>query len=247
MSRSSLCFVLPLALVACLDDDPSPASGPPSPSEAELDALCAGRVHTETESAAIAAQERVDGIAGRLAERESELARLEQEMRNDDKRAKSAKAERDRLAAEVRSLQGELSTAARERDTARSELVATLRQLDARIAEAEEARAEASTQRARAERGEWTTFVAQAKTQICDRGTRKRHAKCHDAVDQALSGTLRTRFDACTQSEQAAPELRHLDKGATLPAFAERLPDDRAFTTKGWAVVFCDPALPETE
>ena len=41
------------------------------------------------------------------------------------------------------------------------------------------------------------------------------------------------------------PELRQLTKDDALPEFAERIPDDRAFTQKGWAIVFCDPELPE--
>ena len=39
--------------------------------------------------------------------------------------------------------------------------------------------------------------------------------------------------------------LRQLEKGDSLPAFAERLPDDNKFTKKGWVIVFCDPTLPE--
>ena len=41
-----------------------------------------------------------------------------------------------------------------------------------------------------------------AKTRICDRGTRKRHARCHDAVEAALTGPLRSRFETCTTSAQ---------------------------------------------
>ena len=246
MPLSRWMLVPMLVLGACMDEPLSPPP-PAAPTDAELDAVCADRVSSSAESAAIAAQDRVDGIASRLSDREAELARLEQEMRNDDKRAKAAKAERDRLAGEVDALQKELSGAEKARDTARSELVATLRQLDQKMAEAEAARAEADQQRSRAERGEWSAFVSGAKTQICDRGTRKRHARCHEAVESALSGPMRGRFDACTASEQAVPELRQLGKNDPLPEFGERIPDDRAFTSKGWAVVFCDPSLPEVE
>jgi chromosome segregation ATPase len=246
MLRAVRPWLLCVPMVACFNDSPSPASAP-QPTPADLDALCAARVETGAESAALAAQERVDSIAQRLSDREGELARLEQEMRNDAKRAKAAKAERDRIQGEVDSLRKTLGDAEKDRDKARSELVATLKQLDSKIAEAEAAKQDAQRQRERAEQGEWAAFVASAKNDICDRGTRKRHDRCHEAVETALTGELRARFDACTASEQAAPELRQLDKDGPLPEFAERIPDDRAFTQKNWAIVFCDPALPETE
>jgi len=232
---------------ACSDEGPSTVSPSTAPAEVDLEQLCAARVASSTESAAIEAQDRVDGIADRLAAREAELTRLEAEMRNDDKRAKAAKSERARLVDEISGLKGTLSEAEKTRDDARAELVATLKQLDTQIEAAEKARQDADHQRARAQRGEWSAFMSDAKNRICDRGSRKRHARCHDAVESALAGSLRGRFEACTQGEQAVPELRHLDKGDALPDFAEPIPDDRAFTTKGWAVVFCDPDLPEPE
>jgi len=246
MSRAGL-LTLALLLAGCDDDGPTAVAPSPAQQAPDLDTLCAERVASTTESAAIEAQERVDGIAGRLAEREAELTRLEAEMRNDDKRAKASAAERSRLQDEIKGLKGTLSQAEKTRDDARAELVATLKQLDAQIEAAAQAREDAEHQRARAQRGEWSAFVSDAKTRICDRGTRKRHARCHEAVEGALAGPMRGRFEACTASEQAVPELRRLEKGDELPEFAERIADDRAFTTKGWAVVFCDPALPETE
>ncbi len=236
-----------LVAFACSDEGPSAVVTPAAPAEVDLDTLCADRIASSSESAAIEAQDRVNGIAERLAERESELTRLEAEMRNDDKRTKASKAEQARLVDEIRGLKGTLNEAETARDAARAELVSTLKQLDTQIEAAEKARQEATHQRARAQRGEWTAFVSDAKTRVCDRGSRKRHARCHDAVASALVGPFRERFEACTQHEQAVPELRQLDKGDPLPEFAERVPDDRAFTTKGWAVVFCDPALPETD
>lgn len=236
-----------LFTVGCHNDDPAPLSPTPSATPEDLDALCAERVASSTESAAIDAQGRVDGIAARLSEREAELTRLEAEMRNDDKRAKATAAERSRLVDEIKGLKGSLDLAEKSRDDARAELVATLKQLDTQIEAAQQARQDADQQRVRAQRGEWSAFVSDAKTRICDRGTRKRHARCHDAVEAALAGPLRGRFEACTASAQAVPELRQLEKGSPVPEFAERIPDDRAFTAKGWVVVFCDPELPETD
>ena len=236
-----------VALIGCHDEESISTSSTPSTAEPDLDKLCAERVASTTESAAIEAQERVDGIAARLSEREAELSRLEAQMRNDDKRTKAAAAERTRLVDEIKDLQGSLDEAQVARDSARAELVATLKKLDTQIEAAARAREDADLQRARAEKSEWSAFVLDAKTRICDRGTRKRHARCHEAVESALSGPLRSRFETCTTSAQAMPELRQLNKDEPVPEFAERITDDRAFTTKGWAIVFCDPALPETE
>ncbi len=242
-------------MAACFSDDPAPsspsqrspapASAAGAPTDADLDRLCAARVSSSVESAALAAQERVDDLATQLASKEDELLRLEQEGRNDEKRAKAAEGERRRLADEISAIKGQLGQAETERDSARSELVATLRKLDQQMAETEQAREEAASQRARADRSEWSAFVSDAKTRICDRGSRKRHARCHDAVESALSGDFKGRFEACIGTKQAAPELRSLEKDAPLPNFAERVPDDKDFTTKGWMVVFCDPSLPE--
>jgi chromosome segregation ATPase len=243
--KLSIWTILPCIIsLACTDSSPDRIPDR-APSEADLDALCAERVSSGTESAALSAQARVDTIADRLAAREAELGRLEQAINNDAKRAAASKAERERLKGEVDTLQQELGSAEQARDTARSQLVVTLKTLDAKIAETQAARADARRQRTRAEQGEWAAFLARSQNTICDRGSRKRHVRCHEAVETALSGPLKARFDRCTQSEQAVPELRQLDKEDALPAFAETIPDDRSFTRKGWAIVFCDPNLPE--
>ena len=81
--------------------------------------------------------------------------------------------------------------------------------------------------------------------QICDRGTRKRHAKCHAAVDEALSAKQNEHFTMCVDTYQAVPVLKKTDRGAQIPVHAEWLPDDNKFTRKGWYISFCDPTLPE--
>jgi len=132
-----------------------------------------------------------------------------------------------------------------ERDVLRVELKQTLRDLDRQIVQTEKYKEKAKEYKEKSTVNLWSSFQNGAKVEICDRGTRKRHAKCHESVEAALSASIRTRFSTCVDTYQAVPELRQLEKGEAMPAFSETLPDDNKFTKKGWIIVFCDPTLPE--
>ena len=237
------------AVIACMDGEQSgeapPPAACPAPSAAELEKLCG---QTPAVSDALARAERaaaeLDTLSGQLSKAEAELAELEAAARSDQKRAAADEKKRKELAAQVEELKGKMGEVERERDSAKAELVATIQRLDAQTAKTEEALAEAEAQRARATGNHWQAFGAEAKVTICDRGGKRRHDKCHEAVTEALR-PLADRFMACVDSGQAAPELRPLDKDAALPAHAVRLPSNARFTNDGWAVVFCDPTLPE--
>ncbi|MFM2247204.1 MAG: hypothetical protein RL071_3278 [Pseudomonadota bacterium] len=235
--------------VACMDGElPGEAPAPaecPKPSAAELEKLC-GQTPAVSDaiSRAEKAQAELGTLGAQLSKAEAELAELEAAARNDQKRAASDEKKRKELAAQVEQLKGKIGEVEAERDSAKAELVATIQRLDAQTAKTEEALAEAEAQRARATGNHWQAFGAEAKVTICDRGGKRRHDKCHEAVTEALR-PLTDRFKGCIDSGQAAPELRPLDKDAPLPAHAERLPSNARFTKDGWAVVFCDPTLPE--
>jgi hypothetical protein len=245
----ALC-ALPFA-AACLDgEEPSAGRGAPvaecpPPTAAELEKLCGQTASTQDAlSRAEAAQASLNSLSGELSQAEAALAELEAAGRNDAKRAAADKKKREELEGQISALKGKISTVEGERDAAREELVATVARLDAQVAKTEEAEAEAEVQRGRATGNQWQAFSAEAKLTICDRGGKRRSDKCHDAVTEALR-PHGARFKACVDSGQAAPELRPLDKDAPLPTHAERLPSNARFSKDGWAVVFCDPALPE--
>lgn len=236
---------------ACLDgEEPAggraqPAAACPPPTAAELEELCTQAPSTQDAlSRAEAAQASLNSLSGELSQAEAALAELEAAARTDAKRAAADQKKRQELEGQISALKGKITEVEVQRDAAREELVATIARLDAQVAKTEAAVAEAEAQRARATGNQWQAFSAEAKLTICDRGGKRRSDKCHDAVTEALR-PHGARFKSCIDSGQAAPELRPLDKDAQLPAHAERLPSNARFSKDGWAVVFCDPALPE--
>ncbi len=220
-------------------------------SDEELAELCADETRDER-TALTSAQSTVDTLQEQLAQRESELETLRAQA--DKNRARQAAASRewremeDRLAQqeqEIDDLTMRLAMAEAERDEALVELKATVEALNVQIKETESARKVARKYRRQSVRNLWAAFVAESKVAICDRGSRKRHAKCHSAVDEALGAQVKDRFTHCVNSNQATPALVKGDKKADLPRFAVMLSEDNRFTNKGWYIQFCDPTLPE--
>ena len=213
-------------------------------SEEDLAKLC--EVLTEDEKTkVVAAQERVVTLREELEAKEAALAEYKAKEITDEKRRKAAAAKWREMEADLESLRSQLQVAEQERDTLRVELKQTLRDLDRQIAQTQAYKEKAKEYKEKSTVNLWGAFSNGAKVDICDRGTRKRHAKCHDAVEAALSPRIRDKFTLCVDSYQAVPELRKLEKGDPMPAHAESLPDDTKFTRKGWVIVFCDPTLPE--
>jgi len=213
-------------------------------SEEDLAKLC--EVLTDDEKTKVVqAQERVVTLREELEAKEAALAEYKAKEITDEKRRKAAAAKWREMEAELESLRSKLQVAEQERDTLRVELKQTLKDLDRQIAQTQAYKEKAKEYKEKSTVNLWSSFSNGAKVEICDRGTRKRHAKCHEAVEAALSQRMRDKFTTCVDTYQAVPELRKLEKGDAMPAFAETLPDDNKFTRKGWVIVFCDPTLPE--
>jgi predicted nucleic acid-binding Zn-ribbon protein len=244
IAASFFSFLAGAGLVYALLPGPPPAQECPTAEAPNLDALCAGRT-PDAASAAQAAQAQVQTLSAELATKEAELAaaRADAEKSTDAKDAASAKAKK--LEAEIGALKGKLSEATSERDRLVAELRDTLVKLDEANAAATAAQGEVRDVRAQNTGERWSRFVAEAKVELCEKGTVKRHETCHEAVAAAFDAKLRDRYVACVNSRQATPSLGQLEKGQSLPAFAVALPDDKAFTSKGWYVLLCDPTLPE--
>lgn len=219
--------------------------------EEELLEICAELVE-DGETKAMKAQRRVSDLQAQLAEREAALAEMKaQDIEDEEKRKKAVKRWRE-MEAEIERLTEELSTAEVERDQLRTELKQTLVELDKQIAETKKFKQKAKVYRRKAihykaesTRNLWSGFVSNAKLEICDRGGKKRHEKCHESVAMAFNEDIEERFVECVDTYQAKPELRQLEKNEAMPSFAQALPDDNKFTKKGWVIVFCDPTLPE--
>ncbi len=219
--------------------------------EEELLEICSELVE-DGQTKAMKAQERVADLQSQLAEREAALAELKaQDIKDEAKRKAAAKRWRE-MEAEIEQLTTELAEAETERDQLRTELKETLVQLDKQIAETKKFKQKAKVYRRKAihykaesTRNLWNGFVSNAKLEICDRGGKKRHENCYDAVSMAMTSDIEARFVECVDTYQAKPELRQLEKKEAMPSFAQALADDNKFTKKGWVVVFCDPTLPE--
>lgn len=205
--------------------------------EAELRMLAEDFVKTEAERAndAIA---RVTALQAELAAKEAELAKL----KGDKQKTAAA---RSRLNDEVAFLRVQLAQAEEEREALRKELQQTVKELDFQIAQSKKFKRKAKRYKMESTTNLWSAFLANAKITICNRGTKRRHEKCHAAVDEALANAMRARFTVCVDTYQSVPVLKQAEKGTALPRYGVKLSEDNKFTKKGWYVLFCDPTLPE--
>ncbi len=211
----------------------------------ELAELCSENVKPEREKL-MDAQATVEGLQTELQARETELAAYKLQAEEDEARKEGAIRRWRAMEAEIEQLKADLSIAETERDDLMVELKDTIYKLEVQIQETRVAKAEARFYKNEATVNLWAAFSADAKVEICDRGTRKRHEKCHEAVNATIR-SYRERFVECVESWQAVPMLVQGDKRRReeLAPYAEWLDEDDRFTKKGWYVQFCDPTLPE--
>lgn len=211
----------------------------------ELMALCSDQVKDERASL-MDAQTKVVDLQSKLDQREQELAEMKKQDEKDASRRAAASQKMKDMEAEIASLRGQLAQAEKERDDLVVELKDTVRKLEVQIKETEVQRERADKYKAESHENLWSSFSAEAKVDICDRGTRRRHDKCHEAVEEALAAQdIKTRFIACVDTNQATPTLVQGDRKTVLPANAVWMNEDSRFTDNGWYVQFCDPTLPE--
>ena len=149
------------------------------------------------------------------------------------------------MEAEIEDLKIRLEEAETERDQLLNELKLTVLALDEQIVKTEQAKEVARVYKRKSVENLWAAFSAEAKLKICDRGSKRRHLKCHDAVDTALNVLVQDRFQECVNTFQATPLLLQAEKDEDLPMFAETLDDENRFLKKGWYIQYCDPTLPE--
>lgn len=233
------------------DDEPPPPAPLPPPqvvkeqlTEAELVEICKELMEDGTTKAQ-KAQARVEELSTELAEKEARLAEFEAKELADEKKRAAAAEKWKAMKAEVEELRSKLGSAEAERDQVRTELKVALRELDKQIAETNKFKAKAKEYKEQSTTNLWSSFQNGAKVEICDRGTKRRHEKCHEAVEAALTPAIQEKFKLCVDNYQATPLLKQLEKGEAMPQHAVTLADDNKFTKKGWIIVFCDPTLPE--
>lgn len=210
----------------------------------EIASLCKDEVEPERK-ALLQAHERVKSLESDIAAREKEIADYKAKAEKDAAGREAAKKKWQAMEQEVASLRVQLASAQQEREQIMTELQTTIKQLNTEIKARQKAEALAQHFKTESTSNLWSAFGANAKVEICDRGTRKRHERCHEAVEAAML-PFQDKFKTCVDSYQAVPVLKQTEKKSDpLPAFAERLADDNKFTNKGWYIIFCDPSLPE--
>ena len=210
--------------------------------EEELAHLCAGSVQ-EHKTGILDLQKKVKGLQSTLAEKEKELDTLQKK-----KSSPSVSKRQKELESELATLRIQLAATEQERDSLRKELKQTLTKLDKQIRETKKYKAKAKKYKRQSVENLWKAFVADAKVQGCDRGSRKRHEKCWAAFNQVLAeGTVhQQRFMTCVNTYQAVPVLRKAKLFEKLPSFASWVSGEKnqGKFIKGWYILFCDPSLP---
>lgn len=182
----------------------------------------------------IEAQERVENLRGEIEQKEAEIASLEVRARENA----SLRDELEKRKRELSSLESALQTAEQQREELVEKLKTAIKEVSVAREQTRVARREVLSVR-------WEDFVSDAQLNICERGTRRRLDKCHDAVEAAFTPDRERRYRECVRTQQAVPELHEAERGQDdLPAFAEWVDEDSRFT-RGWYILFCDPTLPE--
>ena len=113
----------------------------------------------------------------------------------------------------------DMLSAEEEREALRKELKQTIKELDFQVAQSQKYKRKAKRYKMESTTNLWSAFLANAKVKICDRGSRKRHEKCHVAVEEALSSQIRSRFTVCVDTYQSVPVLKQVAKSDTIPIF----------------------------
>lgn len=229
--------------IVTLNSQVEPTGEMPTFSEEELSHLCAGTVQ-EHKTGILDLQKKVTGLQSTLEEKEKELDALQAKQ---EKGAGVSKRQKE-LESELATLRIQLAATEQERDSLRSELKQTLGKLDRQIRETKKYKAKAKKYKRQSVENLWKAFVADAKVQGCDRGSRKRHEKCWAAFNGVLTegSNHHQRFMTCVNTQQAVPVLRKAKMFEKLPSFATWLSGDKntGKFIKGWYILFCDPSLP---
>ena len=213
--------------------------------EEELARLCAGNVQEHKEGI-LDLQSKVKGLQSTLEEKEKELEDLRKEAKKGDSPQISKR--QKELESELATLRVQLAATEQERDALRTELKQTLTKLDTQIRETKKYKAKAKKYKRRSVQNLWKAFVADAKVQGCDRGSRRRHEKCWAEFNSVLNDESphQQRFMTCVNTYQAVPVLRKAKLFEKLPSFATWLSGEKnkGKFIKGWYILFCDPSLP---
>lgn len=217
---------------------------PRSPTADELSQACAPAVEAVQDDLTTA-QVRVADLERESATRAARVNELEEKIARGAEAGKALRAELAQAKAALAETQEQLKIAEQEKERLLVELTETKQELQDTRVELVETREERDLAREDALANRWSTFLADAQIEICEKGNRKKLGACRETVLATLGGDARRdRFAHCIRSGQAQPMVHELLKDTELPQFAEMM-DEEAKQVKGWYVEYCDPTLPE--
>jgi hypothetical protein len=211
----------------------------------DLEALCAELTDTEKNNVLVV-QAEVKSLQEQVGEREAELLKLKGKIKNAEIGRGAAKKRWEELEKAIALLQVKLAAAEQERDELKVELQSTLKELNIQVKLTKKYKSKAKKYKRESTENLWSAFQAEAKVSGCDRGTKRRHGKCHESFDLAMTPKLKERFRNCVDTYQAVPVLKKKKKNEVLPGFSVYLNDESRFT-EDWYIIFCDPTLPEAK
>jgi hypothetical protein len=193
-------------------------------------------------------QTKVKELEGLLEEKEAELTRLRADSKKSKSGKKAARKKWLEMEAEVAILRNQLDAAITERDELRKELKVTLKKLDKQVKKTKKFKAKAKKYKRESVQNLWKAFTEESKRQICDSGSKRKHVKCWDAVQESLPSATQERFKTCVNTYQAVPVLqkskKFFPKDSDLPPFSTWINKKNKYTKK-WYIIYCDPTLPE--
>lgn len=211
---------------------------------AELLAACAPALETKV-SELEDAQGKVQFLEKEVSDREVRVKELEDEMQRRNDRGRNFVAELEQAKRDLAEAMVQLDIARQEKEQLVVELTQTKEELaTTKVALVEQ---KGMTERAKEDAlvNKWYRFNSDAQLEVCEKGNRKKLGNCREVLQGTLMNTVRRdKFAHCVRSGQASPSVRELQKGESLPDFAEMI-DEEQKQTKGWYVLFCDPTLPE--
>ena len=148
----------------------------------DLQKLCSGLTEAEKRNV-LEVQSEVQNLQEQIADREAELERLKASMEKDKANQAAARKKWKEIEEQIANLQIQLAVVEQERDDLKVELQETLVELKKQVKQTQKFKAKAKKYKAQSTKNLWSAFQAQAKVKGCDRGSRKRHEKCHEAFD----------------------------------------------------------------
>jgi chromosome segregation ATPase len=211
----------------------------------QLALLCTDEVADERD-ALRDAQAIVADLESQLGNYEEEVQKLKSAAKKGKAGAVAAQKKWRAMESEIVELKTRLAQAEEERDVALEELQETVVALNQQIKETRKAKNEVRRYKDLNTKHSWESFVANAKIAICGElwvSGRGRQRRCNEAVQEALTPEIKTRFATCVDSYQSTPLFLRKETD-DLPSFTVSLPKNR-FTKNKWYIQFCDPTLPE--